>query len=69
MNTDGEIIVVNMYTGEIVPFMINKNGEVSITSTNPDNTDLSCIVTIWANYIDILQNLKQKKNKRKMKIE
>jgi hypothetical protein len=48
-----EIVVLNKDSGEIVPFILEKDGTIRLNSVNPNNNDESCIVTVWDNLINI----------------
>lgn len=40
------LTVINQYTGKPVPFLTMSNGEIKIMSTNPEDNDENCIVTL-----------------------
>jgi len=44
-----EVVVYNIETNEFVPFVYKGKGEIAIVSTDPRDTEDSCIVTRWEN--------------------
>ena len=42
-------VVINKDTRDFVPYRLGKNGEIVIVSTDPNDTDATCIVTTWEN--------------------
>ena len=61
MNT----VVLNMKTLETVEFRINKDtGEIIIWSSNPNDTDETCIVTTYENMHKIISERKRKIGKK-----
>ena len=64
MNT----VVLNMKTLETVEFRLNKDtGEIIIWSSNPNDTDETCIVTTYENMHKIISERKHNWQKRKLK--
>jgi phosphorylcholine metabolism protein LicD len=41
------MIIINKYTREFVPYKIGEKGEIIITSSRPQDNDETCIVTTW----------------------
>lgn len=44
------IVVINIETNSLVPFMVDEHGEVVILSSGVDNNSDNCIVTTWDEY-------------------
>ena len=64
MNT----VVLNMKTLETVEFRLDKDtGEIIIWSSNPNDTDETCIVTTYVNMHKIISERKHNWQKRKLK--
>lgn len=52
------LTVLNVYEKKLrsVPFLIQKNGEIKINSTNPNDNDESCIVSLTKKFYEYSQD-------------